>query len=169
MEVLFAPWRIDYVLGKKRESKCIFCISPSRDGDQELLVVHRAEGAFTMMNRYPYANGHVLICPYRHVSDICDLSPEENSLVVREVTRAVRVIREVMSPSGFNVGLNIGADAGAGIGEHLHYHVVPRWKGDTNMMPVLANVKVIPEDLGSSSAKLRDAFRRLFPDTVQGV
>jgi ATP adenylyltransferase len=103
------------------------------------------------------------------VSDICDLSPEENSLLIQEVTRAVQVIRDVMRPSGFNIGLNIGADAGAGIDEHLHYHVVPRWKGDTNMMPVVADVRIIPEDLSSSCAKLRDAFMRLFPDMDQGV
>src|SRR4030042_4373983 len=103
MEVLYAPWRIDYVLGKKRESECIFCIPSASDGDEESLIVHRAEGAFTMMNKYPYANGHVLICPYRHGSDICDLSPEENSLVIRAATRAVSAIREVMRPSGFNI------------------------------------------------------------------
>jgi len=156
-------------LGKKRQSQCIFCIPSAAEGDREALIVHRAEGAFTMMNRYPYTNGHVLICPHRHVSDICDLSPEENSLLIQEVTRAVQVIRDVMRPSGFNIGLNIGADAGAGIDEHLHYHVVPRWKGDTNMMPVVADVRIIPEDLSSSCAKLRDAFMRLFPDMDQGV
>jgi ATP adenylyltransferase len=169
MEVLYAPWRIDYVLGKKEQSGCVFCLASTGDEEQEALIVHRAEGAFTMMNKYPYANGHVLICPYGHVSDLCDLTAEENSLLIEEVARAVRVIRDVMRPSGFNVGLNIGADAGAGIDEHLHYHVVPRWRGDTNMMSVLANVRVIPEDLFSTTTKLRESFERLFPDTVRGV
>lgn len=156
-------------MGKKEESKCVFCVTPAPDDDQEALIVHRAEGAFTVMNKYPYANGHVLICPYRHVSDMCDLSTDENGLLIQEVTRAIRVIRKVMRPTGFNVGLNIGVDAGAGIEEHLHYHVVPRWRGDTNVMPVLANVRVIPEDIFSTTAKLREAFQRMFPDTVQGV
>jgi len=131
--------------------------------------VHRAEGAFTMMNRFPYTNGHVLICPYRHVSDICDLSVQENGLLIQEVTRAIQVLRSVMKPSGLNVGLNLGVDAGAGIEAHLHYHVVPRWRGDTNMMAATADVRVIPEDLASTRRKLADGFKRLFPDTPQKV
>ena len=118
------------------------------------------------MNKFPYSNGHLLICPYQHVSDICDLSPEDNSLLVQEVCRAIQVLREVMRPSGFNVGINIGVDAGAGIEEHLHYHIVPRWRGDTNMMSVLADVRVIPEDIVSTCRKLRKGFQRLFPDSA---
>jgi ATP adenylyltransferase len=162
MERLFAPWRIDYILGEK-EHECIFCTKPHSDEDEENLMVHRAEGAFVMMNKYPYNSGHLLVCPYRHVSDICDLTAEENALVMEEVVRAVEVIRDVMKPDGFNIGLNIGEDAGAGIEEHLHYHVVPRWRGDSNIMAVLTDIRIIPEHLRTTRRKLAEAFHRLFP------
>jgi len=165
MERLYAPWRIDYILGKEKESGCIFCTKPAGDTDEENLIVHRAEGAYTIMNKFPYNNGHLLVCPYRHVSDICDLSTEENGLLIEEVTRAVAVLRRVMKPSGLNLGLNIGVDAGAGIDEHLHYHVVPRWRGDTNVMPVLADVRIIPEHIRQTWRKLYDCFRDLRPLT----
>lgn len=155
------------MLGNEKEPGCIFCDKPKSTEDDQNLIVHRAERAFTIMNKFPYSNGHLLICPYRHVSDICDLSPEENSLLVQEVCRAIRVLRDVMRPAGFNVGVNIGVEAGAGIEEHLHYHVVPRWRGDTNMMSVLADVRVIPEDIASTYRKLRTGFQRLFPDSAR--
>jgi len=165
MERLYAPWRIDYILGKEREPGCIFCTKPAADNDEENLIVHRAAGAFTIMNKFPYNNGHLLVCPYRHVSDICDLSTEENGLLIEEVTRAVEVLRRVMRPSGFNLGLNIGVDAGAGIDDHLHYHVVPRWRGDTNCLPVLADVRIISEHIRQTREKLHKCFRELFPPT----
>ncbi|MCA1959909.1 MAG: HIT domain-containing protein [Desulfomonile sp.] len=165
MERLYAPWRIDYILGKEREPGCIFCTKPADDNDDENLIVHRAEGAFTIMNKFPYNNGHLLVCPYRHVSDICELSPEENSLLIEEVTRAVKVLRSVMRPTGFNLGLNIGVDAGAGIDDHLHYHVVPRWRGDTNCLPVLADVRIISEHIRQTWKKLHTCFREEFPPT----
>ncbi len=162
MDRLFAPWRIDYILGEKDES-CIFCTKPRAGADEENLLVHRGKAAFTMLNKYPYNNGHSLVSPYRHVSDICDLTEEENALLMQEVVRAVSAIRLVMKPAGFNIGLNIGQDAGAGIEEHLHYHVVPRWRGDANIMAVLADIKVIPEHLRATRSKLAEAFQSLFP------
>lgn len=165
MERLYAPWRIDYILGKEKEPGCIFCSKPAANSDEENLIVHRARGAYTIMNKFPYNNGHLLVCPYRHVSDICDLSTEENSLVLDEVTRAVSVLRHVMKPTGFNLGLNIGVDAGAGIDEHLHYHIVPRWRGDTNVMPVLADVRIIPEHIRQTWHKLHECFQELWPLT----
>ncbi|MFH0821663.1 MAG: HIT domain-containing protein [Pseudomonadota bacterium] len=164
MERLFAPWRIEYVLGKDKESGCIFCTKPASDADEQNLLVHRGRGAFTMMNKYPYNNGHLLVSPYRHVSDICELTLEEMGLVTLEVTRAVTVLRTVMKAEGFNVGLNLGEIAGAGIEEHLHYHVVPRWRGDTNVMAVLAELRVIPEHFTSTWRNLRKAFQELYTD-----
>jgi ATP adenylyltransferase len=164
MDNLWAPWRIDYILGKERETGCIFCTKPASSEDEENLIAHRAQGAYTIMNKFPYNNGHVLVVPYRHVSDICDLTPEENSLLTQEVTRSIQALREVMRPDGFNVGLNLGVVAGAGIAEHLHYHVVPRWNGDTNVMPVLADVRVIPQHLRETRQNLSEAFFRLFGD-----
>ncbi len=164
MDYIWAPWRIDYILGKEREPGCIFCTKPASAEDEENLIVHRARGAYTIMNKFPYNNGHVLVLPYRHVSDICLLSMEENSLLVQEVTRSIQALRTVMNPDGFNIGINLGVVAGAGIAEHVHYHVVPRWNGDTNIMPVLADVRVIPQHLRETRQKLSEAFLQLFGD-----
>jgi ATP adenylyltransferase len=169
MERIWAPWRIDYIVGGAKEPGCIFCTKPVSDRIDENLIVHLADGAFTMMNKYPYNGGHVLVAPYRHVSDPCNLSPEDNSLLIQEVCRAVQVIRKLMKAEGFNIGINLGAAAGAGIEEHLHYHVVPRWNGDTNIMPVLADVRVIPEHLLSTCKRLRAGFDRLFPESSREV
>lgn len=164
MDTLWAPWRIDYILGKEKEEGCIFCNKPKSDRDEENLITHRADGAYTIMNKYPYSNGHLLVCPYKHVSDICDLNDQENSLVLQEVRRAVQVVRRVMNPDAFNIGLNMGEVAGAGIEEHLHYHVVPRWSGDVNFISVLDDVRVIPEHIRSVWLKLRNCFNELYPD-----
>ena len=169
MERIWAPWRIDYIVGGERESGCIFCSKPASDEDDRNLIVHRGPGAFTMMNKFPYNNGHVLVAPFRHASDICQLDSEENRLLLEEVCRSIGVIREVMHAEGFNVGINIGAVAGAGFEDHVHYHIVPRWNGDTNIMPVLADVKIIPEHLLSTCRKLRDRFRLLYPDSPNEV
>ena len=168
MDRIWAPWRIDYILGNEQEEGCIFCTKPAEDEDERNLIVHRADGAFTIMNKYPYNNGHLLVCPYRHVPDICRLDPEENSLLIQEVCRALAVLRDVMRPDGFNIGINLGIVAGAGIEEHVHYHIVPRWNGDTNIMPVLADVKVIPEHLRSTCEKLRESFQRIYPVIAHG-
>jgi len=164
MDRMYAPWRIEYILGDEKEPGCVFCNRATSDEDDKHLIVHRAEGAFSIMNKFPYANGHLLVCPYLHVADICDLSVEENSLLIQEVTRALTVLRDVMNPSGVNMGLNLGVDAGAGVNEHLHYHVIPRWRGDTNIMAALADIRVIPEHFLSTSRKLREGFNRLFPE-----
>ena len=164
MERIWAPWRIDYIVGEEKEAGCIFCTKPSSDRDDDNLIVHRAPGAFTMMNKFPYNNGHLLIVPYRHVPDICALDTEENGLLIEEVCRAIRTLKLVMHAEGFNVGINMGKVAGAGYEEHVHYHIVPRWTGDTNILPVLADVKVIPEHLRSTCAKLREGFHRLYPE-----
>lgn len=169
MERIWAPWRIDYVLQNEREEGCIFCTKPASDSDEQNLIVHRGKGAFTMMNKFPYNNGHLLIVPYTHVSDICLLDAQENGLLVQEVCRAIKVLRTVMKAEGFNVGLNLGEVAGAGIEEHVHYHVVPRWKGDTNVMPVLADIKVIPEHLVSTCRKLKEGFQTLHSEPSEEV
>ncbi|MGB9617971.1 MAG: HIT family protein [Desulfomonilaceae bacterium] len=167
MERLWAPWRIDYILGKEKEPGCIFCTKPSQTLDEENLIVHRSDLAFTIMNKFPYNNGHLLVVPYRHVSDICDLGANENSMLIEEVCRAVSVLRRVMRPDGFNIGLNLGRVAGAGIDEHVHYHIVPRWHGDTNIMPILADIRVIPEHLRQTYKKLREAFVAMYPEAPE--
>jgi ATP adenylyltransferase len=153
MQNLWAPWRIEYILGK-REPYCIFC--PEGDGlsDEARLILHRGQHVMVMMNKYPYNNGHLLVAPWRHVSSLLDLNDAERLELLQWVTRCTAILTKVMNPNGFNIGMNLGAEAGAGVEEHLHFHVVPRWRGDTNFMTVFADVRSIPEHLQQTYAKL---------------
>ncbi|MBC7358761.1 MAG: HIT domain-containing protein [Desulfacinum sp.] len=159
MRNLWAPWRMEYILGK-REPYCIFC--PEGDGlsDEERLILYRGDLTMVMMNKYPYNNGHLLVAPWRHVASIEDLTEEEMTDIMRMVRECVQILRKVMRPDGFNVGLNLGAAAGAGVESHLHFHVVPRWEGDTNFMTVFADVRSIPEHLRQTYAKLLPYFKK---------
>jgi ATP adenylyltransferase len=156
-ERLWAPWRLEYVTGGGGEDGCIFCAKADAE-DVEGLVVHRGERAFVVMNLYPYSNGHLMVAPYRHVARPGDLDPAERAEVWALLDRAIGVLTAVMAPHGFNAGLNLGRVAGAGVEDHLHLHVVPRWNGDTNFMPVLADVKVMPEHLQRTAARVRAAW-----------
>lgn len=159
MEPLWAPWRLEYIVAEKVEG-CIFCAFPGQDHDRENHILHRGEHSYVIMNAFPYSNGHLLVLPYRHTADLSSLTDEE-SLEIMQLTQAgIRTIREVCNPDGFNIGINQGVAGGAGIAEHLHLHIVPRWSGDTNFMPVCANVKVIPEALDETYIKLKAAFDR---------
>ncbi len=162
MENLWAPWRMEYILGK-REPYCIFC--PEGDGhtDDERLILHRGRLSMVMMNKYPYNNGHLLVAPWRHVARLEELTEDEMLDLMRWLRRSTRIIGRVMDPRGFNVGLNLGAAAGAGVEEHIHFHVVPRWEGDTNFMTVFADVRSIPEHLNQTYLKLLNHFQREEP------
>jgi ATP adenylyltransferase len=153
---LWAPWRIEYIT-RPKEGECIFCAAATGDDEREL-VVERGARCFTLLNSYPYASGHVMVAPFRHVAGLEDLDDAELLCLMRLARRAMEGLRAVMSPDGFNSGLNLGAVAGAGVADHVHLHVVPRWAGDTNFMPVLAAVKVIPEHLAATRQKLADAW-----------
>lgn len=155
---LWAPWRIEYVTQPKPE-ECIFCAAAAPDGDEDQLVVDRGRLSITMLNAYPYAPGHLMVAPRRHVGELDALNDEEVKELMLQTRAAVVLLREVMSPGGFNVGLNLGSVAGAGIAEHLHMHIVPRWDGDTNFMPVLADTAVIPQALTATRELLRDALK----------
>lgn len=157
MKVLWAPWRIDYILGPKPDA-CVFCLPADSDEDEERLVLHRGEHCFVIMNKYPYSNGHLMVTPYRHLMNICDLTPEEGFEIMRLLQKCTQVLQEAFSPEGVNIGLNMGEAAGAGIREHLHFHLVPRWNGDSSFMAVLDEVRVIPEHLASTYAKLKPRF-----------
>jgi ATP adenylyltransferase len=157
MKTLWAPWRREYVLGEKEQS-CIFCVGRSERGD---LTLSRGTLSMVMMNRYPYTNGHLLVAPNKHVATLDQLSADEMGDVVKTLSNAICILEDVMKPDGFNVGLNLGEAAGAGIEQHLHFHVVPRWSGDTNAMTVLGEVRVISEDLASTYNRLRPAFAAL--------
>ncbi len=148
-ERLWTPHRIQYILGENKpaspdESDCPFCRIPQLD-DAEALIVHRGEVAFVVLNLYPYNAGHLLVCPFRHVPDYTDLTPAETDEIARLTQQSMRVVRRVAHPHGFNIGMNQGAVAGAGIAAHLHQHVVPRWGGDSNFLPVIGQTKAMPQ------------------------
>ena len=149
---LWAPWRIEYIKGPKSD-RCIFC-----DPDPAH-VVERGENCFTILNTYPYAPGHVMVAPFRHVAELEELTDEEMLELMRLARRAVAAQRTAMTPDGFNVGLNLGKVAGAGIADHLHLHVVPRWEGDNNFMPVVGETRVIGQALDASRELLLHALR----------
>lgn len=161
MRQLWAPWRIAYVSGDDaREQGCFLCRAAAGEGSDARLVVDRDDLTFTILNRFPYSSGHVMAVPASHVADIIDLNTDEGAALFSATQRALRALRVAMRPDGFNVGVNLGTVAGAST-DHLHVHVVPRWGGDTNFMPVVADVKVLPEDLDSTAARLREAYARL--------
>ncbi len=159
---LWAPWRMRYVAGGEREEGCLFCNRLAEKDDVQSLVLHRGQSAFVIMNRYPYNTGHVMIVPNTHVSSPEDADPEVMSEMAALRRPVLRAIRRTLSPEGFNLGLNVGTTAGAGIADHLHEHVVPRWLGDANFMPILASTMVMPELIPVTYAKLRAELDREF-------
>ena len=161
MRNLYAPWRMEYI-GAPEEQGCLFCRvwqAPTGD-DRRNLVVLRAADALVMMNKFPYNSGHLMVAPRAHVGSLTDLDDERTAAVMRLVRRSLGVLEGVMQPQGFNVGVNIGRVAGAGFPDHVHVHIVPRWDGDTNFLPVLAEVKVVNEHLDRTWEKLSQAFAR---------
>jgi ATP adenylyltransferase len=160
VERLWAPWRLEYVQNAGKQDDCFFCAAAASDDDESQLVVHRGEHAFVLLNKFPYASGHLLVAPYRHGVNFGDLDTDESLEIHRLGAQGVEALAATYSPEGYNLGWNIGRIAGAGIPDHGHMHVVPRWAGDTNFMPVLADVKVIPEHLVVTRARLADAWPR---------
>ena len=161
MRHLWAPWRMEYVGGEHPGEGCVLCAIGAGTSSQEGHVVERAELTYAVLNLYPYSSGHLMVVPYRHAADITDLRRDESAALIEGGQRAVRALRSALHPDGFNVGFNLGHGAGAGIVEHIHLHVVPRWDGDTNFMPVLADVKVLPEHLDRTAERLRSAYSDL--------
>jgi len=157
---LWAPWRMEYIVSEKGAG-CIFCELPAEEGeaaDRRNLVLHRSAHSFTILNRYPYNSGHVMVVPRAHVSSLEALSPVPFADLHEELLRAVAAVGAAYRPQGLNIGMNLGRAAGAGIDEHLHWHVVPRWNGDTNFMPVVGDVRVVPEALDAAWERLRAAW-----------
>ncbi len=162
MQVLWAPWRMTYV-GGPREPGCIFCAAlTTTDARAGLVLTPRP--AIVMLNRFPYANGHLMVAPQRHAADLSALPPAEFQTLMAVVQRTVTLLAGAFHPEGMNVGMNIGAAAGAGVKDHLHWHIVPRWNGDTNFMPTLAEVRVIPEHLEATYDRLQPLFAALAAD-----
>lgn len=157
MDRLWAPWRMAYV-AVERPVGCVFCQAPGDEDERRRLVLYRGETCFIIMNLFPYNGGHLMVVPYRHTSDLVGLTPEEQQELMVLTRHAIRALKESMRPDAFNVGMNLGRSAGAGIEEHLHQHIVPRWHGDMNFMPVIGETRVLPEALLESYDKLKAAF-----------
>jgi len=157
MKTMWAPWRMEYILGEK-EKGCIFCRALS---DQDNLTLYKGKVTMVVMNKYPYINGHLLVAPTRHLSLLEQLSKNEMGDLLETVEKSVGILKKVMNPDGFNVGLNLGKVAGAGVEEHLHFHIVPRWFGDTNALTVFADVRVIPEHLQATCNNLKPYFDKI--------
>jgi ATP adenylyltransferase len=160
MERLWAPWRMQYIrkADDVAEEGCIFCRFPNEEQDEERLILMRGEHAFLILNAFPYSNGHLMVTPFRHTADLDDLEEPELLEMMTLTRRAVNLLKAAFHPDGFNVGINMGRVAGAGIADHVHIHVVPRWSGDTNFMPVLGDVRVIPESLQAVYARLKEVL-----------
>ena len=157
MKTMWAPWRMEYILGDK-ENGCIFCKALS---EQDNLTLFKGKETLVVMNKFPYINGHLLVAPIKHISTLDQLSKSEMGNLLKTVEQSVAILKKVMTPDGFNVGLNLGKVAGAGVEEHLHFHIVPRWFGDTNALTVFADVRVIPEHLITTYNNLKPHFDKL--------
>ena len=157
MKTLWAPWRIDYITGQKEEG-CVFCDNPKEGNDKKNLILYKGETSFIIMNRYPYSNGHLMAVPYRHTNNMSELNDKERLELMNLTAKCIEILK-VMNPDGFNVGMNLGTAGGAGIDDHLHFHIVPRWNGDTNFMPLIADVKVMPEYLEDTYKTLSEQIK----------
>ena len=157
MERIWAPWRIPYIRLQK-PAGCIFCDKPKENKDEENLILYRGKQNFVIMNAYPYNPGHLMVVPYRHTGKLEDMGPEERNEHYEIVSRAVGILRGVTMTESFNIGMNLGRVAGAGIDDHIHTHIVPRWNGDNNFMPVVADTRIISESMEDIYKRLKGKF-----------
>mgnify|MGYP001043728259 CR=1 FL=1 len=157
MKHLWAPWRMEYIL-KEKNKGCIFCEIPKENSDKKNYVLYRGKFCFVILNTYPYNNGHIMIAPYAHIKNLEQLNKDTINELMSLCQKSISILKEKMNPQGFNIGANIGKVAGAGILEHVHLHIVPRWQGDTNFMPVIFNTKVMPEYLSKTYNLLKPGF-----------
>jgi len=158
MRQLWAPWRLAYVQEAAAAEGCVFCLEAAGELGGSSLVVRRGDLAVVLLNKFPYSSGHLMVAPVRHIAALGDLEPREAAQIHALTVQGIAALSEVYAPDGFNVGWNLGAVAGGSIAAHLHQHIVPRWSGDTNFMPVLADVKVLPEHLESTHTRLMEAW-----------
>jgi ATP adenylyltransferase len=160
MKQLWAPWRIEYILSPKPDG-CVFCIPLHSEEDEQRLVLYRGQHSFVIMNIFPYNCGHLMVTPYRHISNLQEVTEDESSEVMKLLRQCSNILQDCFQCHGQNLGLNIGEAAGAGIREHLHFHIVPRWNGDSSFMAVLDEVRVMPEHLLATYARLKPFFDAL--------
>jgi ATP adenylyltransferase len=160
IEQIWAPWRLQYIESAGKSERCIFCDFPAQGEahDADNLIVHRSPYGFLILNAFPYSNGHLMVVPFRHTTSMEDYSDEELLDIMKLTRLSLRLLQSAYHPEGFNTGLNIGRVAGAGIANHLHWHIVPRWNGDTNFMTAVSGIRVIPERLENTYKRLRQAL-----------
>lgn len=165
MSHLWSPWRMDYITNQSQSDQCPFCQALVLDdkADEGALIVFRGKDAFVMLNRYPYTSGHLMVLPYLHEEKLAELHQETRAEMMELIQRACAVLEDIYHPEGYNVGLNLGAAAGAGLPRHLHWHIVPRWKGDTNYMTTVGGVRVIPEALEDTYQKIKSHWLEIQP------
>jgi ATP adenylyltransferase len=164
MKQLWTPWRMKYILGMKKNSDlkkqgCIFCEKLKENKDEDNFILYRGKTAFIILNIFPYNNGHLMVAPYKHLGELERLKDEELGELMSLVKKSTGLLKKALNPQGFNIGLNIGRVAGAGIEDHIHIHIVPRWEGDTNFLPLIGETKVIPELLKDTYKKLLGALK----------
>ena len=155
---IWAPWRLRYVSKASKQTECVFCAKPQEGDDRDALIVYRGERCYVILNLYPYTSGHLMVAPFEHVGRMQDIAPEVTAEMMDLAQQAIRKMEEVYSPEGFNIGVNQGRVAGAGVEGHIHLHVVPRWAGDNNYMPVLADTRVMPQSLEETYDALEGGF-----------
>jgi ATP adenylyltransferase len=161
MDILFTPWRYQYLTAPKNEGPCIFCNAVSSDAVRDTLTIFRTDDALVMLNRYPYTNGHLMVAPVAHEALLFQSRDDSLKSLIRLTAESQRILADVYHPDGFNVGMNFGQVAGAGVADHYHMHIVPRWSGDSNFMTVTARTRIVPEDLGVTYDKLLPHFTKL--------
>lgn len=161
MEKLWAPWRMKYIEQADKMEGCIFCVLPAEQKDEKNLILYRGKTAFVMLNSFPYNCGHLMVAPFKHTADMYVLDDKYLLEIDHLVRYSIRLLTAAMQPDGFNLGVNLGCSAGAGVVDHIHWHVVPRWDGDTNFMPVTAGTKVLPESLQATYEKLKKKIEEL--------
>lgn len=162
MKQLWAPWRMEYLAGERVEG-CIFCDKPAERDDRANYLLYRGDHAYILLNIYPYSNGHLMVAPYEHIGRLADLDREVRAEIMELAALCTQLLQRALQPAGFNLGANVGKAAGAGFDGHFHMHVVPRWLGDTNFMPVIGNTRVIPESLDQTYDRLREALAEIAP------
>lgn len=161
MEHLWAPWRMEYIEQGDKIEGCIFCVLPAEQEDSKTLILYRAARSFIIMNSFPYNPGHLMVAPFKHTADLYELDDAELLEINHLVRYSVRLLTATMQPHGVNIGVNLGRSAGAGVENHVHWHIVPRWNGDTNFMPVTAGTKVLPESLQATYEKLKKKMEEI--------
>jgi len=159
-DILWAPWRLEYIEKSTPQGGCIFVDLPAEQNDRQNYILHRGQHSFVMLNAFPYTNGHLMVAPYQHTAEISDLSDEALLEINQLLGKCVQWIRAAYNPNGFNIGVNLGHAAGAGIPDHIHWHIVPRWNGDTNFMTTVGHVRVLPQSLEESYDRLKEIVDR---------